>query len=168
MATTFDAVRACSIALLRGEVLQVLEVSAGRGRVIDWRTVRSGETLLEDADAYDTAAMFVAIVGPDVALLAATRHEDIEPAPPFAEPEPRVIAYMHTPNGRLRSFEVGAFRVSVDPIGDGEAADMAHADFAAALARAALALPERHGPSHDSDLADPLARTGVERDPRAT
>jgi hypothetical protein len=153
-----EAVRACSIALLAGVVLQVLEVSAGHGRVIDWRTVRSGETLQDGADAFDTAYLFVTLVGPEAAVLAATRDRDIEPAPPAVEPEPRIATYMHTQNGRLRSFEVGAFRVSVDPIGDGEATDKAHAAFTAALAKAALALPERHGPTRMDLVRDELDR----------
>jgi hypothetical protein len=51
-------------------VLQIEGVSAGRGIVIDWREVKSGETLQTDADAFDTAQLFVALVGVTVALAA--------------------------------------------------------------------------------------------------
>lgn len=61
--STFAAVRACALVLLTGAVLQVEDVTAGGGMVVDWRTVRSGETLVIDADPFDTAALFVVMVG---------------------------------------------------------------------------------------------------------
>lgn len=126
---TFTAVRACAIALLSGLVLQVEHVSAGNGAVIDWRTVQSGETLQEGADAFDAAQLFVALVGPEAAL-AALPGSDIEP-PPTVRMPPRVHAYMQQANGgRLRSFEVGAFKVLVEAHED----DAAQAAFTARLA----------------------------------
>ena len=71
---TFPAVRACTLAIFRGAVLQASGISAGRGTVIDWRTVKSGETLAEGADAFDAAHLFVSLVGPEVARAVAERH----------------------------------------------------------------------------------------------
>lgn len=129
----FDAVRACSIALLAGGVLHGPDVTAGNGSVIDWRSVKSGETVQADGDAFDTAYLFVALVGPEAALAAATRDRNIEPPPPAPEPEPRITAYMFTERGRARSFGVGPFTVLVQPHED----DAAHAAFTEALARLA-------------------------------
>lgn len=52
-------------------VLQALGVSAGHGLIIDWREVRSGETVCE-GDAFDVAQAFVRLVGEDAALAAET------------------------------------------------------------------------------------------------
>jgi len=49
-------------------VLHASNVSAGNGSVIDWRSVKSGESLLENADAFDTAIAFQAAVGTWAAL----------------------------------------------------------------------------------------------------
>ena len=54
----------CAVEILGGRILQADDVTAGRGFVIDWTTVRSGETLMEDGDAYDVAFLFVQLVGP--------------------------------------------------------------------------------------------------------
>jgi len=133
--STFTAIRACSILLLGGVVLHAEDVTAGNGKVIDWRTVRCGETVQEGADAFDTAALFVSLVGPEAALLAATRDQDIEEAPPATEPAPRVHAYMMQANGgRLRSFEVGPFTVMVQAHSD----DAAQAAFTERLASLAM------------------------------
>jgi hypothetical protein len=35
---------------MRGAVLQVAGLSAGAGKLIDWRTVRSGEVVVEGAE----------------------------------------------------------------------------------------------------------------------
>jgi hypothetical protein len=132
-ATTFAAVRACVIVLLTGAVLQVMGVSAGNGIVIDWRTVRCGEVLVTCADAFDVAQLFVALVGPDAATLAASRDVDIEPAPTPPPMVPRVHAYMVDSGigGPRRSFEApGGFRVYVEPHED----DAGQAAFAAKLA----------------------------------
>lgn len=77
----FESVRACAIALLGGRVLQADRVSAGNGIVLDWRTVLCGEELLTGGDAFDTAHLFVALVGP-AAALGATEGLGIAPAPP--------------------------------------------------------------------------------------
>lgn len=56
----YDEVFEAAVAILRGDVLQSHEVSAGRGKVIDWCDVRSGETILE-GDVFDQAYLYVAI-----------------------------------------------------------------------------------------------------------
>jgi hypothetical protein len=119
--STFTAVRACCIVLLAGAVLQAElpegAVTAGKGKVIDWRTVRCGETLQEGADAFDTAQLFVALVGPEVATAAAVRDEDIEDAPPNPVLPPEVHAFMANEHGcRVRQFTVGAVRVRVEAL----------------------------------------------------
>lgn len=83
MSDTFNAVRACAISLLAGDVLQADLVSAGNGIVIDWRTVRSGETLQSGADAFDTAQLFVALVGVDAAFRAVGQRAS-DPEPPVS------------------------------------------------------------------------------------
>ena len=71
---------AASIRILGGEVLQTSGISAGRGRVIDWRSVRSGEELLEGGDAFDQAALFVALAGEEAAA-ALLERDEASPAP---------------------------------------------------------------------------------------
>ena len=66
----FDAVFKCSVALYKGHVLQVNNVSVGNGALIDWRYVKSGDTLMENADEFDLAHYFVHLVGPSKALEA--------------------------------------------------------------------------------------------------
>ena len=73
MIPTFPAVRICTLAIFRGAVLQASGISAGRGTVIDWRTVKSGETVAEEVDPFDAAQLFVALVGPEVAFAVAKR-----------------------------------------------------------------------------------------------
>lgn len=89
--TLFDAVRACSIVLLGGVVLHAGDVTAGNGSVIDWRTVKSGEELCPGGDAFDTAYLFVSLVGPEAAIAAALRDQDIDPPAPEPCPSPRAI-----------------------------------------------------------------------------
>lgn len=125
---TFAAVRVCSIAILAGEVLQADAVSAGNGMVVDWRTVKSGETLQEGADAFDTAQLFVALVGPDAALRSVASWV-VEPAP-LVRVQPTIHAYMQASNGgRRRTFDVGGFQIMVEPHED----DLAQAEFTAKL-----------------------------------
>ena len=78
MIPTFPAVRICTLAIFRGAVLQASGISAGRGTVIDWRSVKSGETIAEGADAFDAAQLFVALVGPEVAFAVAKRRVSFE------------------------------------------------------------------------------------------
>jgi hypothetical protein len=66
--------------MMAGHVVQAEHVSAGQGLVIDWRTVRSGDTIQTSADFFDTARLFVALVGTDAALDAVDEY-GIEPAP---------------------------------------------------------------------------------------
>jgi hypothetical protein len=61
-------------------VVGVLQGLSGQGLVIDWRTVRSGDTIQTSADFFDTARLFVALVGTDAALDAVDEY-GIEPAP---------------------------------------------------------------------------------------
>lgn len=131
---TFEAVRACAIAILGGAVIQAAGVSAGQGLVIDWRTVKCGETMLEGADAFDAAQLLVALVGAEAALEA--MQDDVEPAPVAPAPAPRVYAYMPNQHGaRRRSFDApGGFRVIVEPFDDDDAAQAA---FVARLAELA-------------------------------
>lgn len=70
--------------LLAGRVLHARDVTAGNGKVIDWRTVRSGDLVQEDADAFDTARLFVHLVGEDFAYMAALG-PDTQPAETPAE-----------------------------------------------------------------------------------
>lgn len=136
--TGFDAVWVCAIALLSGGVLQVAGVSAGSGLVIDWRTVTSGETLLANGDAFDTAQLFVALVGDGPAVEAV--RGDTGSAAKFVAPAPRVTAFMPGANGgRRRSFEIGAFRVVVEPHEDDEAQAVFTSELAALAAQGDLA-----------------------------
>lgn len=66
-----EAVQACAVALLGGVVLHADDVTAGNGVVIDWREVKHGETLQNDGDAFDTAYLFVTVVGVEAAHAAA-------------------------------------------------------------------------------------------------
>lgn len=143
MSTTeiFPAVRACAILLLGGVVLHASDVTAGNGKIIDWRTVKSGDTIQEGADSFDTAQLFVALVGPEAAMVAATRDQDVEPPPPDPKVAPRVFAFMANERGcRLRQFEVGDLRIRVEvlPWLDGD--DDAAAAFTERLAALAAAL----------------------------
>lgn len=135
---TFAAVRACSIALLAGTVLRAEDVTAGSdGSVIDWRAVKCGETIQTGGDAFDTAYLFVTLVGEDAALVAAQREGEIAPAPAFEAPPPVVAAFAARGDGaRRRSFEVGPFCVIVEP----DESDAAQASFTEALARLATSL----------------------------
>lgn len=137
----FSAVRACSIAILAGSTLQTENVSAGNGMVVDWREVPSGVTLLFDTDAFDTANLFVDLVGFEAAFLAATRDRYVAPAPDPTKIPPRISAFapQGRNNARRRSFEVGAFRVFVEPA-DADETDAAQADFTARLAALAATL----------------------------
>lgn len=133
----FGAVRACALTLLAGVVLRAEGVSAGNGLVVDWRTVKCGEAILTDGDAFDVAYLFVALVGPDPARAAAMRDQYIKPAPAFVAQLRRVSAYARCDNGgRRRSFEAGPFTVYVEPHEE----DDAQAAFTAKLAEVAAEL----------------------------
>ncbi len=136
--TTYDTVRVCALAILRGRVLQAGGVSAGRGSVIDWREVRSGETLQTGADAFDTAQLFVTLVGENAALqshLADVMVAPEPPPPPFVPPPPRITRWGTNSDhrGHDRSFDVGEFSVTVRRHED----DAAQAQFTERLAAAA-------------------------------
>src|ERR1700683_3007232 len=105
---TFAAVRACCVALLAGAVLTASDVTAGNGSVIDWRAVRSGATLESGLDAFGTAQLFVAVVGVEDAMRAATAELDVPEAPPLVDPVPAIVAYAPDQYGRRgRQFTVG-------------------------------------------------------------
>ncbi len=71
----FELVFRCAVELTRGGVLQAGEVSAGRGDVIDWRAVRSGETVLHEGDAYSQATLFVEHAGSDAVISMFTERD---------------------------------------------------------------------------------------------
>ena len=76
---TSDLIAALAEVLLPGEViLHAGKVTAGRGRVVDWRTVPSGEELAEGLDAYDTALLLVSTVGSVEAARALARVSGLE------------------------------------------------------------------------------------------
>ena len=64
------AVWACSVAILDGEILHASDVTAGNGLVIDWREVKSGEIMDKQGDSFDSAYLFVWLVGVDAAQMA--------------------------------------------------------------------------------------------------
>ena len=125
MSADYQTIRAIALVLLTGAVLHARDplgsgvVTAGRGTIVDWRTVPSGVTVAERLDAYDTAAMLVSLVGGEQAVLALPFVA--EQAPPPAKIPPRVYAYALTSTGgRRRSFEVGPWMVYVEPNEDDE------------------------------------------------
>jgi len=65
-----DLVFALSVAFTKGIVLSANNVTAGNGSVIDWRTVKCGDTIIEGADAYDMAVTFVSLAGWGAAAMA--------------------------------------------------------------------------------------------------
>ena len=73
--------------LVRGAALSIHDVTAGNGQVIEWAAVKSGQTLLEGADAFDTAELFLKLVGTRAALHAVRKLRN-----DFIEPAGRVIA----------------------------------------------------------------------------
>jgi hypothetical protein len=133
---TFPTVRACVLVLLAGVVLHGSDVTAGNGIIVDWRTVKCGEEIRRDADPFDTAQLFVALVGVEVAARAVEdaverNGLDIAPPPPVPRVAPRVVAFAPDCNGgRRRQFDVGAFTIRVEPHED----DAAQAEFTARLA----------------------------------
>lgn len=69
----FDVVRDVSLALLAGAILHAGpegKVTVGNGRLEDWRTVPSGETVAMDENAADLATLLVAMVGVEAAQAA--------------------------------------------------------------------------------------------------
>jgi hypothetical protein len=66
-------IQAVSMALLAGAILHAGpegKVTAGNGRVEDWRAVSTGETIAQDQDPTDLATLLVAMVGADAASAA--------------------------------------------------------------------------------------------------
>lgn len=74
MFTRSDAIFACCVAFTKDpkRVLHAKDVTASLGTVTDWRYEKAGHTLLADADAFDTAVLFVDLVGYSPAYEAAT------------------------------------------------------------------------------------------------
>jgi hypothetical protein len=136
---TYEAVRACALAMLMGAVLQADNVSAGRGLVVDWRTVKSGKHIQVDGDAFDTAQLFVALVGAETAMASLGRDgfADVEPPPAVPKRIPEVTAYRPNEHGmRVRQFTAPrGFKVVVHPSHYGD--DHTDADAAAFTARLA-------------------------------
>jgi len=133
--TTYNAIHACAVALLSGAVLQVGGISAGRGLVVDWRTVRSGETIQDGGDAFDTAQLFVSLVGAELAL-SVLEPDAVPEATPAPRVAPRITAWSPNEHGqRVRSFEApGGFKVSVQSTDYGADDDDAAAAFTERLA----------------------------------
>lgn len=138
----FPVVSACAVKLLGGVVLHAQAdegvVTAGNGKVVDWRENKSGETVATGIDAFETAHLFVELVGPEAAERAvrewAVRVGD---APP--QIGPRVTAFAINPcGGRRRAFKVGRFTVMVEPHED----DEGQAEFTERLAAAAARMEE--------------------------
>lgn len=133
---TFAIVRACALAIIAGTILHASDgtgvVTAGNGVVVDWRIVRSGEVFeTTDGTAFDTAQLFVALVGEEAARAALVIEPP--PAPPVREATTHVMAYAIDPacGGRRRSFDAPqGFRVYVEPDSD----DNAQSAFTARLA----------------------------------
>lgn len=128
---TFATVRACALAILAGAVLHASDVTAGRGFVIDWRIVKSGETIVTSADPFDTAQLFVILVGQVAAISALD--EEPSPAPEPVPPPTRINEFciIADVGGRRRNFETPlGFVVYVEPHED----DAAQAAFTARLA----------------------------------
>lgn len=79
---THPIISACARAILAGAVIHAGNVTAGRGRLIDWRIEPCGVEILSGADAFDQAQLLVAIVGAEVVL--ASLSLEAEPAQPPA------------------------------------------------------------------------------------
>ena len=141
--TEFELIWACSVALLSGEILKTQYLTACSSKLIDWESVRSGVELLNGADAFEVARLFVQLAGSDLAEKAIVRALDVVPVPPTEDRssvEPEVHAYMVMPcGGRNRMFEAGRFRVLVDAYED----DAAQERFTRALAKAAAEILAR-------------------------
>lgn len=116
MSGSFFVVRDVCRILLSGIVLQAHGVSAGNGRLIDWRDVPSGEELFV-GDAFDIAQTFVAIVGEAAAEGVCLRvyldgkietRTAEETMPSLVAPEPQITAFRANEHGkRARSFWTG-------------------------------------------------------------
>jgi hypothetical protein len=114
-------VEAVAIAVLQGRVLHATNVTAGRGTVIDWRAVRSGDEVLVDGDAFDVANAFVAIVGDEAAAAA------VEAEPGYIPPRPTAAEItVYAPGGsgaRGVGFRRGNLAVLVQGYTDEDNAD---------------------------------------------
>jgi hypothetical protein len=86
----YEHVKEAAARILAGEVLQAGSVSAGRGLVIDWRTIRSGEIVDDGGDSFDQAHLFVALAGPEACELLFE----------LPEPEPRWAVRWTDPENR--------------------------------------------------------------------
>lgn len=133
---TYPAIRAVSLALLAGLVLHAGDVTAGNGIVVDWRTVRCGETVCDGAAPFDVARLLVALVGPEVAL--ASLPETVEDPPEIEPPPPEIITWAPAcggEGGRNRSIYVGDYEVMVRAHWNNDPrVDAAHAAFTERLA----------------------------------
>ncbi len=73
---TYWTTAAISAVLVQGATLHACNVTAGGGLVIDWRTVKGGDTVISEADAFDVARMFIALVGEEQALKSVRRLDE--------------------------------------------------------------------------------------------
>jgi hypothetical protein len=67
---SFQSALELSILLLNGLVIQADKVSVGNGTIIDWRGVPSGEEVAKGLDPFDSAYLFICLVGPCAARSA--------------------------------------------------------------------------------------------------
>ena len=67
---------ALAVAFTKGIVLTANDVTAGNGIVIDWRSVKSGDTVVSEGDAYDVAVTFVKLAGWGAAAMALDAKEE--------------------------------------------------------------------------------------------
>jgi hypothetical protein len=113
--STYEIVRDCAALILAGLVLHASDVTAGNGKVIDWRDVKCGKTVQEESNAFDVANFFVMMVGVEAARGAVVERTGED------APGPEVTAFQRQPNGgRLRAFVFGGFRVMVEAHEDDE------------------------------------------------
>jgi len=70
-----DLIFVLAVSFTNGTVLTANNVTAGNGMVIDWRNVKSGETVVSEGDAYDMAVTFVGLVGWGAAAMALDEKE---------------------------------------------------------------------------------------------
>lgn len=69
----YQTIAALSALLLSGVIVHGPSVTVGRGIVVDWRTIKSGEEVGSGLDPFEAAHLFVSLVGIDAANAAVTK-----------------------------------------------------------------------------------------------
>jgi hypothetical protein len=119
---TYDIIFAIAVRLLAGVILHAHTsegvVTVGRGKLIDWRSVKSGEEVEpSDGSAADFAQLFVALVGVEAADVALGGERAAPPG--FVPPKPVITTYAPMASGMRRSqVELGGCVVLVTPEGE--------------------------------------------------